>query len=229
VADTQPDAGGSGQQGVASMTVPPPPGPGAGDFFGAPSSPPPTQYGYVAPLPLAPYTGFGAPAAGFAAPRALATGVASTGDRTPELVVVACTLLGVFAAIGLYVAAAVVAVSSSMATLANGLEPGSASSTPHVGTYGIIWGLCGAVDIALLVFIRRGDALTRIVASVVCGGWTIYWLHLLLKATQVSSAAAAVGAGSIVSVLELLLVGMAVASALPAVVLWLPTSRPHFA
>jgi hypothetical protein len=210
-----------------SVSVPPPPGPG--DFFGAPSSPPPAQYGYAAPLPVAPYTGFGAPAAGFAPPRPLTNGVASTGARTPELVVVACTLLGVFAAIGLYVAAAVVAVSSSMATLANGLEPGSGASAPHIGSYGIVWGLCGVLDVGLLVFIRRGDALTRIAASVVCAGWTIYWLHLLLKALHVSSAAASVGAGSFVSVLELLLVGMAVASALPAVVLWLPTSRAHFA
>jgi hypothetical protein len=215
--------------GGTSMSVPPPPGPGAGDFFGAPTSPPPAQYGYAAPLPVAPYTAFGAPAAGFAPPRPPTNGVASAGARTPELVVVACTLLGVFAAIGLYVAAAVVVVSSSMATLADSLEPGSASSTPHIGTYGIVWGLCGLIDIGLLVFIRRGDALTRLAASVVCAGWTIYWLHLLLKAMHVSSAAAAVGAGSFVSVLELLLLAMAVASALPAVVLWLPTSRAHFA
>jgi hypothetical protein len=209
------------------MSVPPPPPrPDQGSFFGAPLPPPPPaqsigQFGYAPPV-------YGAPAATFGAPQVVRQPVAASG-RTPELVVVACTLLAVFAAVGLYVAAAVSSISSAFGAFAGSLDSSASTGGPHLGTYGVVWGLCGVADIGLLVFLRRGDSVARIAASLVCGGWTLYWLRDLIKVVQSTSGASAAGLGSVIGVFELLLLGLAVLSALPAAVLWLPASNAHFA
>lgn len=213
------------------MSIPPPPG--AGEFFGAPSSPPPAeQYGYAVSAPATPsptmsYQGYGAPAAGFGAPPpSTPYRPASVGGRTPELVVVACTLLVVFAAVGLYVAAAISSLSSLVGGVSNGA--GDGSSSPHLGSYALIWGFCGVVDLGLAYFLRQGNPVARIATSLVCAGWTLYWLHGLVSIATKSTFAAGVGLGPIVGVAELLLFGLAVASALPAAVLWLPSTKDHF-
>src|SRR3954453_3172691 len=117
-------ADGPSSRGLCAMTVPPPPG--AGDFFGAATPPPPaTSYGYpvsspATPSPTMSYPGFGAPTAGFGSPPPAAPySSASAVSGKPELVVVACTLLAVFAAVGLYVAAAIGSVSSFISGLSS--------------------------------------------------------------------------------------------------------------
>jgi hypothetical protein len=146
------------------MSVPPPPpsGPPSGGFFGGPVQPPVPQYGYVGTPPVAQR-----PAAG---------------PRTPELVTVSCTLLGVFAAVGVFTA-------------------------------------------AMIVLLRQGNAMARVITSVICGLWTLYWFKRLWDLGNVS---AGESFGSIVHLGELFLLGLAVASALPAVLLWRPSTSSHF-
>jgi hypothetical protein len=216
------------------MSVPPPPG--AGDFFGAPSSPPPPsgQFGYGAPAAATPSPTmsypFGTPQVGYGAPGAPSSHASSRpSGHTPELVIVACTLLGVFAAVGLYVAAAVTSISTAIGAFSSGVSAGESGSGPHLGAYAVIWGFCGVVNIALAYFLRQGNPAARIAASLVCAGWTLYWLRDLVDIARASTAAAGTGIGSIIGVAELLMLGLAIASALPAVVLWLPSTKDHFA
>jgi hypothetical protein len=195
------------------------PGPFFGGALPPPPPAPPSAYGPPAPAyggdaRFGPVPTFGAPAATFSTPKA----VAAAGR--PELVIVACTLLAVFAAFGLYVAAA----ASSLSSLANFA---SSDGAPSTGIYVVTWGLSGALNIALLIAIRNGSQLGRIVTSILCGLWTLYWLHYLVKTVGASSETAVIG-GSIVGLAELFLVAMAAVAALPAVVLWLPSSKRHF-
>ncbi len=183
-------------------------------FFGAsvppPPSDPPSQFGYAAPVYGTPQ--LGAPAATFSTPRAAVAG-------RPELVIVACPLLGVFAAIGLYVAVA----ASSLGSLAS-TDSGDGIRT---SVYAVTWGLSGALNVVLLIAIRNGSQLGRVVTSILCGAWTVYWLHYLVKLLGAATETAFFG-GSVVGLAELLLVTMAAVPVLPAVVLWLPSSRQHF-
>lgn len=138
----------------------------------------------------------------------------------------ASTLLAVFAAVGLYTAAAIASISSTLAGLSS-LSSDSGSSSPHLGGYALIWGFCGVVDLGLAFFIWQGNQLARIATSLVCAGWALYWLHALLEVSGAKTAAVP-GLSSIVGVAELLLLGLAVVSALPAAVLWLPSTGRHF-
>jgi hypothetical protein len=172
---------------------------------------------------------FGTPAVGYGAPTALSgTRSATSFGRTPELVIVACTLLAVFAAVGLYVAAAVTSLSSALGAFSSGGSAADGGSGPHLGAYALIWGFCGVVNIGLVYFLRQGHPAARIAAALVCAGWTLYWLRDLLAISRAGSAASAVGVGSIVGVAELLMLGLAIASALPAIVVWLPSAKDHF-
>ena len=82
------------------------------------------------------------------------------------------------------------------------------------------------LNIALLIAVRNGSQLGRVVTSILCGLWTIYWLHYLVKVLNVGSSVPF--AGSFLGLIELFLVAMAAVAALPAVVLWLPSSKRHF-
>ena len=205
------------------MSVPPPPpsGPPPGGFFGGPVPPATAQYGYAAPAPT--FGGY-PPAATFGAPQQVVARPAA-GPRTPELVTVACTLLGVFAAIGVFTVIVVMDLGAHSA--ASGDTDGSVSLTSiGIGTmYGLLWGGSGFINAAMVVLLRQGNAVARTITSVICGLWTLYWLKLLW---DLSNQPAADFLGPIAHLGELFLLGLAVASALPAALLWRPSASSHF-
>lgn len=174
-----------------------------------------------------PFAGYAPPPVGFAAPRAAMPVASAVGTGIPELVTVAATLLAVFAAVGLYTAAAISSVSSSLSALTSAGGGTTGDASLHLGSYALIWGFCGVVDLGLAYFIRQGNAMARIATSLVCAGWALYWLRDLLEISGAKTAAMT-GLSPIVGVVELLVLCLAVASALPAVVLWLPSTGRHF-
>ena len=190
-------------------------------FFGGsvPPPPPPPPSAFGPPVPAyggdgrfgGPVRGFGAPAATFSTPR-----VASAPAGRPELVIVACTLLGLFAAFGLYVVVAASSVSGYFTAA-------DAGEGPHIGAYVVTWGFSGALNIVLLIGIRQGNRVARIGTSILCTLWTLYWLHLM-----VTLGSALFAVGTVGTVVQALVIGMATMAALPAVVLWLPSSKRHF-
>ena len=206
------------------MSVPPPPptGPPMDGFFGGPVRPPAAQYGLPTPAPV--FGGY-APPATFAPPAVV--GATSAGPRVPEPVTVACTLLGVFAAIGAFTVLVVVVLAGGSSGSSSSSGSGSASDIGLGAVYGVLWGGSAFINTALIVFLRQGNPVARTVTGVVCGLWTLYWLRTLY---QLSNAASGLlFGGSLVHLAELLLLGLAVASALPAVLLWRESSQRHFA
>lgn len=205
------------------MSVPPPPPTGPpGDFFGGPVPPPVSQYGYAAPAPA--FAGYG-PAATFGAPQQVLARPA-TERRVPELVTVACTLLGVFAAIGVFTVIVVMDLAAHSDPSADTSGGGISLTSIGVGAmYGLLWGGSGFINAAMIVLLRQGNAAGRLIISVICGLWTLYWLKVLW---DLSNAPGAGFLGPIVHLGELLLLGLAVASALPAVLLWRPSATQHF-
>jgi hypothetical protein len=206
------------------MTIPPPPGGDPGGFYGGrvpPPPPPTTLSASTFGFPPGPVGGpFGAPAATFA------PAGQSTSRGVPEAVTVACSMLGVFAAIGVYTLIAVL-------TLSGGTDSGSSDGTTSITgvslgvLYGVLWGGSGLINAAAIFYLRQGNALARLVTSVICGLWAAYWLRYLVKLAHVSGSTVFV-AGSLVHLGELLLLGLAVASALPAALLWRPSAKAHF-
>ncbi len=209
------------------MSVPPPPpGPPAGGFFGGPVQPPiqPSvpQYGFAAPAPV--FGGYTPPATVGAPP---ATSRTPAGPRTPEPVTVACSLLGVFAAIGAFTVLAVLMLSSGSGSSSSGSSSSAASDIGIGAVYALLWGGSGFINVALIVFLRQGNAMARILTSVVCGLWALYWLKLLFDLSNAGDSSILV-LGSIVHLGEILLIGLVVASVLPAVLLWRGSSQEHF-
>jgi hypothetical protein len=204
------------------MSVPPPPpsGPPSGGFFGGPVQPPVSQYGYAAPAPDV--AGYG-PAATFGTPPVAQRPAA--GPRTPELVTVSCTLLGVFAAVGVFTVIVVLVLSSYNDSSASSDGGVSLTNIGLGAIYGVLWGGSGFINAAMIVLLRQGNAMARVITSVICGLWTLYWFKLLWDLGNVS---AGESFGSIVHLGELFLLGLAVASALPAVLLWRPSASSHF-
>ena len=206
------------------MTVPPPPpGQDPGGFFGGrvPPPPPTTLSASTFGFPPGPVGGtFGAPAATFAP----AGPVASRG--VPEAVTVACSMLGVFAAIGVYTLIAALTLSGG----SDSTSTDGATSITGVSLgvlYAVLWGGSGLINAAAIFYLRQGNAMARLVTSVICGLWAAYWLRYLVKLANVSGSTVFV-AGSLVHLGELLLLGLAVASALPAALLWRPSAKAHF-
>jgi hypothetical protein len=191
-------------------------------FFGGPARPPVEQYGFAAPAPAPVFGGYVPPAA-FGTPVGATTTATA---RVPEPVTVACTLLGVFAAIGAFTVIAVVLLSSGSSG-SSGSGTSSASDIGLGALYGVLWGGSAFINTGLIVFLRQGNALARVITSVVCGLWSLYWLHVLYQLTNAT--AGSLFAGPLVHLGELLLIGLAVAAALPAVLLWRGTGHRHFA
>jgi hypothetical protein len=225
VADGPPTLGGT------AMSVPPPPG--AGDFFAAPTSPPPltSPYGYSAPAPApgTAYTGFGAPGTGFTAPGSARMPARVSANRVPEPVTVACTLMGVFASIGAFTVLVVIMLSSGSSS---GADTSASSSGTGIGIgaiYAVLWGGSGFINAALIVYLRRGNAVARIVTSVISGLWVVYWLHLLVEIMGRGTSDGIIDLSSLAHVGELLMLGLTIASALPAALLWWGSAKEHFA
>lgn len=208
------------------MTIPPPPpGPDPGGYYGGRVPPPPptvqspSTFGYPATPAGGPFSG---PAATFSA---AAPGKLSP-TSVPESVTVACSMLGVFAAVGVYTLIAVL-------TLSGGSDGASSDGTTSITglslgmLYGVLWGGSGVINAAAIFYLRQGNAMARVVTTIICGLWAAYWLRYLVKLANVSGSTVFV-AGSLVHLGELLLLGLAAASTLPAVLLWRPSAKAHF-
>lgn len=208
------------------MSVPPPPPQVPDGFFGGRVPPPPpaaSTFGYPT-FPGAPLNG---PAATFAGP----TAATSVRGRVPEPVTVACTMLGVFAAVGVYTLVVVLALAHG-GTGGSGDGGASDSTVSFTGVslgllYGVLWGGSGVINAVAVVYLRRGNPMARIVTSAICGLWAAYWLRYLVKLGSLGGSDVFF-VGTLVHLGELLLLGLATASALPAVLLWRGSAKAHF-
>jgi hypothetical protein len=142
------------------------------------------------------------------------------GGEPPELVVTSCVLLLVAAATAIWVGLTMFTVSASALGSGGG---------------GITWrGLLvltnGIGDVALAYFVRRGDNPARIVATVVCAGWALYWLINTSKASdafgRLSGALPGLtGVGMMATLGLLLLTAWALVT---GGLLWTPQANEHF-
>jgi hypothetical protein len=180
------------------------------------------QYGYTAQVPV---SGGYSPGATFGAPP-VPPRPAAASPRTPEAVTISATLLAVFAAIGVYTLIAVIVLSSDSASTSS--DSGSSTDIGLGAIYAVLWGGSGFINAAMIVLLRQGNSMARVVTSVICGLWTLYWLRYVYKLANAEGATSFFFVGSIVHLGELLLLGLAVASALPAVLLWRPSTSDHF-
>jgi hypothetical protein len=180
-----------------------------GEFFGAP---PPASPGAPRWVPNTPAATGGAVAR-----------TASDDTGVPEPVAVSVTLLGIAAVAGLWFGLMVLTVSSEVGSIG------------FIGTGGLMGkGLFylanGAVDIGLVVALRAGSVAARWIATLICGGWACYWVYETSRAGnmfgEVTASVASLAGIGFMTTLGLLL--GAVASAVAAGLLWLPSAGRHF-
>jgi hypothetical protein len=126
-------------------------------------------------------------------------------------------LLAVFAAAGLFIGIAALAVQSDIGIV-------SSSAT----FYGFVYGGSGVLGVALVFALRTGAKGAQVGATALSMAWTLYWAYTL---TRVAAASHGLTSSFIpmtggVGVLAMLCV--VCASALVGTLLWTPSAKRHF-
>jgi hypothetical protein len=140
-------------------------------------------------------------------------------DQPPELVTVSCVLLLVAAATALWLGLTMLTVSSA-----------ALGATGGITWRGLLLIVNGVADITLAYYLRRGQSVARILSSLVCAGWMVYWLINTSRASTAfgrldAGLPSLTGFGMMATAGLMLLVAWAV---ITGALLWTPSAKDHF-